>query len=163
MALLPALPAAAAPESAPARVLVFDLEIVDTSGEPPAPDHPERLRRTTAVLRDGLAASGPIAVVGIRDAVLNGVPPSAVPASIRACNGCEIDLARAGGFDFVVTGAIHKISTLVLNARIIIREVGSGAVAAEGNADFRGDNERAWRHTVEWLLRHRLIPGQKTQ
>lgn len=138
----------------PPRVLVFDLEITDTSGEGEHPDHAGRLQRMTAVLSDGLAASGRLAVTRIRDIPL----ASELPNAVRFCNGCEIDLGRKAGADIVVTGLIQKISTLVLSVQIIMRRTADGEPVAVGIADIRGDNERAWRHGVEWLLRHRLLP-----
>jgi hypothetical protein len=153
LAALLLLPAAALAEPPP-RVLVFDLEITDTSGEGEHPDHAGRLRRMTAVLSDGLAASGRYDVTRIRD-----IPLAAeLPNAMRFCNGCEIDLGRKAGADIVVTGFIHKISTLVLSMQIIMRRTSDGESVAVGIADIRGDNERAWRHGVEWLLRHRLAP-----
>lgn len=144
-------PLGPATAQAPARILVFDLELVDTSQEGPNPDHAGRLERVTALLRDGLKDGG-YEVTGIHDsAVAADAPPS-----LHRCNGCELDLGRRAGADLVVTGFIHKISTLILNMQIIMRRTGDGGIVAVGNADIRGDNERSWQRGVEWLLRHRL-------
>lgn len=134
------------------RVVVFDMEIADTSGEGANPDHPARLRRMTDLLVDGLRASGRYQAQAARDTVI----AAEIPPSVRACNGCERELARKAGADIVVTGVIHKISTLILNERIMMRDVNSGEVVASAIVDIRGDNERSWRHGVEWMLRHRL-------
>ena len=146
------LMAFAAPAHAAAKVVVFDLEILDTSGEPTNPDHAGRLDRMTGVLRDGLKASGRYDVIGVRDTAV----AAEVPTSLRSCNGCERDLGRKAGADIVVTGFIHKISTLILNVQIIMRDIDSGDTIASGLVDIRGDNERSWRHGIDWLLRHRL-------
>ncbi|TVZ62089.1 uncharacterized protein DUF2380 [Azospirillum brasilense] len=157
-ALLFLLLSGAAPAAAqtPAKVLVFDLELVDTSREPPDPDHAGRLERVTALLRDGLKDGG-YAVTGVHDSAV----AAEVPASLYRCNGCERDLGRRAGADIVVTGFIHKISTLILNMQIIMRRTGDGGedgeIIAVANADIRGDNERSWRRGVDWLLRHRLL------
>ena len=157
-ALLFLLLSGAAPAAAqtPAKVLVFDLELVDTSREPPDPDHAGRLERVTALLRDGLTDGG-YEVTGVRDSAV----AAEVPASLYRCNGCERDLGRRAGADIVVTGFIHKISTLILNMQIIMRRTGDGGedgeIIAVANADIRGDNERSWRRGVDWLLRHRLL------
>ncbi|WP_451995425.1 DUF3280 domain-containing protein [Azospirillum argentinense] len=151
-ALLFLLLSGAAAAQAPAKVLVFDLELVDTSREAPDPDHAGRLERVTALLRDGLRDGG-YEVMSVHDSAV----AAEVPASLYRCNGCELDLGRRTGADIVVTGFIHKISTLILNMQIIMRRTGDGDVIAVANADIRGDNERSWRRGVEWLLRHRLL------
>lgn len=155
-ALLFLLLSGVAAAQAPAKVLVFDLELVDTSREPPDPDHAGRLERVTALLRDGLKDGG-YEVTGVRDSAV----AAEVPASLYRCNGCERDLGRRAGADIVVTGFIHKISTLILNMQIIMRrtgdDTGDGGIVAVANADIRGDNERSWRRGVDWLLRHRLL------
>lgn len=152
------IPAAA---EEPAKVLVFDFELVDTSQEGLHPDHPGRLDRLTTLLRDGLNKDGRYAVTGVHDSAV----AQATPASLQSCNGCELDLGRRAGADIVVTGFIHKISTLVLNIRITMRRVGTdgtgGDIVAAGIADIRGDNERSWRRGVEWLLRHRLLTNEQ--
>lgn len=151
LAMAFAAPAYAA-DGAPAKVLVFDMEIVDYSGEGANPDHAGRLQRMTGILRDGLKATGRYEVTAVGDSAV----AAEVPAPIYACNGCELDLGRKAGADIVVTSVIHKISTLILNIRIILRDVGSGETIAQEIVDIRGDNERSWRHGVEWILRHRL-------
>jgi hypothetical protein len=149
--LLASLAGPACAEPAP-RVVVFDMEIADSSGEGVHPDHPARLRRMTDLLVDGLRATGRYQVQAARDTAI----AAEQPPSIRDCNGCERELARKAGADIVVTGVIHKISTLILNERIMMRDVNSGDVLASAIVDIRGDNERSWKHGVEWMLRHRL-------
>ncbi len=144
--------AGSAAMAAPAKILVFDMEIVDTSGEESNPEHAGRLERMTGLLREGLKASGRYEVIGVHDTAA----AAEVPASMASCNGCELDLGRKAGADIVVTSFIHKISTLILNVRIMMRDSDTGETVAMGIADIRGDNERAWRRGVEWLLRHRL-------
>ncbi|CAO3429165.1 DUF3280 domain-containing protein [Azospirillum doebereinerae] len=152
LAALLAVPSVA-PAEPPARLLLFDLEILDTSGEGAHPDHAGRLERMTGVLRDGLAASGRYAVTLARESAV----AAELPASVRSCNGCEVDLGRKAGAGIVATGVIHKTSTLILTVEIVLRGTGDGKPVALGVADIRGDNERSWRHGVEWLLRHRLL------
>lgn len=152
-----ALPFASAMANAPPKLLVFDLELVDTSQEGPQPDHPARLERVTALLRDGLREGGRYEVIGAHDSAV----AAEIPPSLQSCNGCEVDLGRRAGADIVVTGFIHKISTLILNIQITMRRVSSNEIVAVGNADIRGDNERSWRRGVEWLLRHRLMTAEE--
>ncbi|GAA0597156.1 DUF3280 domain-containing protein [Caenispirillum bisanense] len=141
------LPAAAEGAAQQRRVLVLDVELLDTSGEGEAPQHPARLAAASRHLRDLLAEAGGLEVV-----TAAGETPR-----IRTCNGCELALARQAGADFVVTGLVRKVSTLILSITLTVRDAGSGAVVAEGVADIRGDTDRSWLRGIGWLVEHRLL------
>lgn len=144
------IPALAEP---PARLLLFDVELLDSSGEGEHPDHAARLRRVTDLLREKLESSGRYSVLPARQfAVADALPPS-----IAACNGCELDLGRRAGATVVAAGVIRKVSSLILSVDITLRNVEDGSVVARGVADIRGDNERSWQRGVDWLLRHRIL------
>lgn len=137
--------------SAAARTLVLDLELEDSSGEPPAADHAERLKRVSAELRRALDDRGYDVIDG--DATARLVPPG---TQIRTCNGCEADIARAAGADLVVFGVVRKVSSLILWIAVVVEDVGTGRVVTTARGDIRGDNATAWSRGVAWLAEHRL-------
>lgn len=139
----------AAAEGAATRVLVLDIELLDTSGEGEAPEHAPRLAAASQHLRDLLAQQESLEVVA----------PDGETPRIRTCNGCEIALAREAGADFVVTGLVHKVSTLILSITLHVRDASSGALVAGSAVDIRGDNDRSWLRGVSWLVEHRLLGG----
>ena len=47
---------------------------------------------------------------------------------LRACNGCELDLARSAGADLVLLGRFNKISTLIGSMSIAVEDARSGAL-----------------------------------
>jgi hypothetical protein len=152
-AMIPLLLAAcltthAARASDPPRMVVFDIELYDTSGLPAQPEQEARLRLLTAELRDRLAASGRYAVIAIPP------PPG---AALRNCNGCEVTEAARHGAELVMTGLVQKVSNLILHLTLTIREVPSGAVHGSWYADFRGNTDESWQNALRWLLRNRVL------
>ena len=148
-ATLLAAPLAGAAER---RAAVFDVELMDTSGEGEAPAHAARIAAASAELRALVDRSGvytvlPTAPVATR--LAERLP-------VRSCNGCELDFGRDLGADVTVTATVHKISTLILSIQIVMRAVEDGRVVAAGAADIRGDTDAAWLHGVRWLARNRL-------
>lgn len=153
------LAAFAAASPASARTLVLDLELEDSSGEPPAADHAERLKRVSAKLRHALDAKGYDVIDDAATAQL--VPPG---TAIRSCNGCELDIARTAGADLVVYGIVRKISSLILWIGLVVEDVATGRVVTTARGDIRGDNETSWSRGVGWLVDHRLAehaPGKR--
>ena len=63
-----------------------------------------------------------------------------------AVDGRDPDLLRS----LFTADAVLTVETLATGES----RVRDGVAAI---ADIRGDNERSWRHGVEWLLRHRLL------
>jgi hypothetical protein len=151
--LLLALTLAAGPSvAAPRPAAVFDIELVDTSGEGEKPEHRERIAATTEALRRNLAETGkyqPVDLTSAADRI-------AALGYQRSCVQCLLDIGRDLGAEVAVTGAVHKVSTLILSMEITVRQVADGKVIAQGVADIRGDNDRAWMRGVEWLVRNRI-------
>lgn len=135
------------------RLAVTELEIYDTSGQPPQPEQDARLRQLTAELRDSLESSGRYVVVAL---------PTPAGVALQHCNGCEVTEAARAGTDFVMTGLVQKVSSLILNLTLTLREVPSGAVQGSWTADFRGNTDESWQRALRWLLRNRiLVPADK--
>lgn len=152
MILLLLLAAGLAPQAArasdPPRMVVFDIELYDTSGQPPQPEQEARLRMLTEELRDRLTASG-------RYIVIAAAPPPG--AALRNCNGCEVTEGARLGTDLVMTGLVQKVSNLILHLTLTVREVPSGVVHGSWFADFRGNTDESWQHALRWLLRYRVL------
>jgi len=143
---------AAFPVKAGTPTAVFGFELYDTSGEVGGAGHDTRLAMAGALLRDRLAASARFDVV----------PLDAYRAEIAAlgyldgCNGCELAVARQAGARWSVRGLVHKVSTLILYLQITVTDARSGAVMQTATAGIRGDNDRAWRRGIRYLVEHEL-------
>lgn len=142
--------------AAPPKLAVLDFELVDTSlqGEVygTRPAEQERLQRVTDLLRAGLKDSGKFDVLDIAP-----VRDAAHAANLQACGGCDLTLAGKLGADLVITGIVQKVSELILSMKIWVRDVHTGRILTQMNADFRGNTDESWTRTANYLLRNRLL------
>jgi Protein of unknown function (DUF2380) len=143
--------------AAPARIAVFDFELWDSSLEGElqgaAPADQARLALIGQQLRDALAASG-------RYEVVDTAPAAAEIARAgywRSCNGCEVAIAERLGADLALVGWVQKVSNLILNINVTIREVPGGELVFAGGVDIRGNTDESWQHGIRYLLKNRLL------
>ena len=160
LATAPAAPDAwaGAPTSSPvAAVFAFELDDTSLQGEMRGPDAGDltRLRRLDQQLRDALAGSGRYAPVA--------VPTDPGEPSWWTCDGCEVDPARKAGAKVSVIGWVQKVSNLILNINIVMRDVATGQRIAAGSVDIRGDTDESWTRGMSYLMRNRILGGPSAQ
>ncbi len=152
-----AFAAAAAPaaRAAPVRAAVFAFELDDTSlGATVAGAHPEqaRLARLDAQLRAALTQSGRYELVDVAP-----VAQQEAATSLRQCDTCAVDLARKLGAQVAVNGWVQKVSELILNINLVVRDVDSGKMLSAGSVDIRGNTDESWTRGLAYLLKHRIL------
>jgi Protein of unknown function (DUF2380) len=156
---LAALLAAAAPGAAAPKVAVFEFELLDTSLEGelqgPRADEQWRLSRLADTLREALAASGRYEVVDITP-----VGAEARSKNLHTCGRCDAQLAAAVGAELAITGTVQKVSNLILNMNIYVRDVRSSNLIRQMSADFRGNTDESWSRALDWLVRNRLLEDE---
>lgn len=140
-------------------VAVFDFELIDTSlqGEinGSRADEQARLTRLGDQVRQRLRDSGRFSLVDIAP-----IASEARASNLQACGGCDTHLAGRVGAELAVTGTVQKVSNLILNMNIYIRDAASGGTVAAMSADIRGNTDESWSRTLDWLVRNRLLaPG----
>jgi hypothetical protein len=138
------------------KVAVFNFEWVDTSleGEVKGQRSDERARLIHAgdQLRDELKQSGRFELLDMAD--LNVAAQS---RNLQACGGCDVQLAQQIGADFVITGVVQKVSNLILNMNIYLRNVHTGRLVTVMSADMRGNTDESWSRATSYLVRNRLL------
>jgi hypothetical protein len=140
----------------PPKLAVFDFELLDTSLEgemrgPQADEH-DRLIRISDLVRRQLTESGKFQLVDIAP-----VKAAAEGSNLQSCGGCDVQYAQRIGADLVITGVMRKISTLILNLTIFVRDVHTGQLITGMNADFRGNTDESWTRATNYLVRNRLL------
>jgi nitrate reductase NapAB chaperone NapD len=151
-----ALSVSAHARAQPLNTAVFDFEMIDTSleGEMHGARRDEqiRLNRVGDQLRKGLAESGKFIIVDIAP-----VEAEALKNNLQACGGCDVDLAQRLGADLAITGTVQKVSNLILNMNVYIRDVHTGKLVISMSADLRGNTDESWSRAANYLLRNRLL------
>ena len=152
-----ALAAPMASAAEPARLALFDLELVDSSlqdqmaGADPAEE--ARLRLVQEELRRSLEESGRFELVDtapVADQV-------AVAGRLRSCNGCEVPIARRLDADLALVGWVHKVSNLILSVNVVIRDVSTRERVFASSVDIRGNTDESWIHGIRYILNNRLL------
>ncbi len=135
---------------------VFDFEFMDSSLEGQLngvrSDEQARLSAISQQLRMRMTESGRFALVDIAP-----VAAQAHASNLQACGACDVRLAGEVGAELAVTGTVQKVSNLILNMNIYIREVATGKMIGAMSADMRGNTEESWSRTLDWLVRNRLL------
>lgn len=153
-----AIPASAAPDTR--KVAVFEFELLDTSTQdrtrPPDAEHEKRLAMITHILREAIARENGYAVVDT--AAANG--ERAQMPSLESCGDCALQLADKLGADLVATGFVHKISLLIIDMAVSIRDVKTGKLVAHAAVSIRGDTDESWQRGMRFLARDRLFRGE---
>lgn len=140
----------------PPKLAVFDFELMDTSlqGEVNGPraDEQTRLGRTADQVRKELAESGKFRLVDIAP-----VNAAAHGSNLQACGGCDVTLADKLGADLALTGVVQKVSNLILNVNLYLRDVHSGKLLAVASVDMRGNTDESWSRATNYLVHERLL------
>jgi uncharacterized protein DUF2380 len=140
----------------PPRLAVFDFEMIDNSldGEMRGKrtDEQDRLIRVGDQVRKELGDSGRFRIVDIAP-----VNAAAHQSNLQACGGCDVTLARELGADLELTGVVQKVSNLILNVSMYLRDAHTGGLVLVANADMRGNTDESWSRATRYLIRERLL------
>ena len=60
------------------------------------------------------------------------------------------------------TGTVQKVSNLILNMNIYVRDASSGATIAAMSADMRGNTDESWKRAIDYLWQNVLSSRLKT-
>jgi hypothetical protein len=143
--------------AAPPKAAVFPFELIDDSEEGEVQgkraDESRRLAMLTEELRRRMAESGQFDVVDLS--------PQAAQiekdAPIYKCNGCEIGIAKAAGATLAVVCTVQKVSNLILNINIYVKDVNTEVMQKVMSADIRGNTDESWIRGLRWLIKNRLL------
>ncbi|MGB8275746.1 MAG: DUF3280 domain-containing protein, partial [Alphaproteobacteria bacterium] len=156
-------PEPAARQEAPLGVAVFKFELIDTSGDTTPANleaQPKRVEMISRILRDELARSGRYRLIPIQ---AEGLPidkatiDRALEGNLSGCPGCDVEVARALGADLSITATVQKVSNLILNLNVYVRDTRTGGLLAVHSVDIRGNTDDSWTRGVKYLLKNRLL------
>jgi hypothetical protein len=82
---------------------------------------------------------------------------------IHACNGCEDDLARKLGAGRAIIATVQKVSNLILNLNIYVRDVKAERTLRSMSVDIRGNTDESWMRGIKHLVQDQLLKEDATQ
>jgi hypothetical protein len=131
-------------------VAVLDFNYVDTSGETRdmSADHQKWLAAPAAGLRTDFDRGGFRVVSPVCNpapCALGSTPPEQLMSA-----------AKDAGAALLVTGAVHKESTLIQWAKVLAVNVDDNRVVLDKLVTFRGDSDEAWARAEEFIARDLL-------
>jgi hypothetical protein len=142
-----------------ARLALFDFELIDSSlqGEMAGTDPADeaRLRMIQEELRARLQESGRFELVDTAP-VAHQV---AAAGRLWSCNGCEVPIALRLDADLALVGWVQKVSNLILNLNVVIRDTSTREQVFASSVDIRGNTDESWLHGIRYLLDNRLLKG----
>ena len=137
----------------PGRVAFFGLHFLDTSTEGAIngirPDETARTALAEDVVAKDLAGRG--FVLMPMDQMADRLAKVMNPAR---CNGCDVGMAKEMGADFALTGEVQKVSNLILNINLYLRDAGTGELVRGGSVDIRGNTDESWQRGTRYLLKN---------
>ena len=138
------------------KLAVFDFEMIDTSLEGEMhgkrADEQERLMRAGDQLRRELAESGKFQLLDI-----SPVNAAAHQSNLQACGGCDVKLAQQLGAELELTGLVQKVSNVILNITVFLRDAHTGRLVTGASVDMRGNTDESWSRATHYLVRERLL------
>lgn len=151
---------AASGESSPKTIALLNFELVDDTGDR-ASDAAQkaRLALVTEQLRAAFTDNRLYTVVD------NGPAAALITDreshyALHDCNGCDVDIGRALNTDRVLTAWVQKVSNLILNINIQIRDVKSGLVVLNKSVDIRGNTDESWNRGIRYMVRSMVEKDQ---
>jgi Protein of unknown function (DUF2380) len=129
------------------KAVVADFSYSDTSGEvrDQSGEHAIRLRAFNEKLRSDLAEANVYNLVSLKC-------PAACPSADTSLPGLIMEVRRVGA-DVVVFGGIHKESTLIQWAKVVVMEVRTEKVIIDRLLTFRADSDEAWLRAEAYIAR----------
>jgi hypothetical protein len=143
--------AATAAEAGPkAAIFPFELNDLSLDGEllGPRVDETHRLELATLELRKLAAQDAGYDVLDL-DPISAQIKDA---APLYKCNGCETELAQRVGAQVAITGYVRKVSNLILQMFIDVRDVDSGRITKVYHVDIKGNTDETWLRGVRFMV-----------
>ena len=138
----------------PPQLVVLDVEISGDLGGPELVEqHEARLKAASTRLRENLSRTGLYQLVDSAPAqdLINELKSQ--HAYLHDCNGCDLEVGRLLGADQVLVSWVNRVSALILSLTYEIHDVGTAQITARKSFSFRGDNDAAWTHAIDYMVR----------
>jgi hypothetical protein len=150
-----------APSALAEKAAVFEFEFIDTSldGELLGTTDAEkaRLAKMAPLARELLAKFAKYEMVDIAP-----VAEEARKSNLQSCGFCDAAMAKKLGADLAVTGTVQKVSNLILNVNLFVRDAETNKYVNVGSVDIRGNTDDSWFRGLRYLVKNRMFKQPPT-
>ena len=144
------------------KLLMLEFELIDEQKDVvPFPEKEARLAMVSQRLREALIKEELYNVIDSAP-VAPLIRAEAARQSLLACNGCEVDIARKAGADRILLAWVQKVSNLILNINIEVRDVETGKVVLAKSVDLRGNTDESWQRGIDFMVRDMVEKKQES-
>ncbi|WP_162256944.1 DUF3280 domain-containing protein [Noviherbaspirillum sp. Root189] len=134
-------------------LLMLDFEMIDETGDTSAlPAQNARLEIISQQLSNEFHQKQLYTILD-RAPVQAMIDEQRSRFKLNDCNGCELDIARALNADRVLTAWVQKVSNLILNLNIEIKDARTGATVLMKSVDIRGNTDQTWTRGINFMVR----------
>jgi hypothetical protein len=141
--------------AAPKSAAVMDFELINEMRDYETEDSRAAQQRRLALISDALRSEfdkrGLYRTVD-NNAAARLIADQKAMQDLRNCNGCELDIGRALGADVIILGWVQKVSSLILNLNIEVKDVASGKTLYTKSVDLRSNSDKSWLRGIHYMV-----------
>ena len=146
--------ALAAEGSAPRSLTIASFELIEEIPNPAqAAPLARRLAAAESQMREGLEQLGLYRVSQPDTARQTIEELKKQHEYLYRCIDCAQVIGRAAKTDLVLMGWVQKVSELILNINVEVRDTATNNVVLAKSVDLRGNNDESWTRGVKFMLR----------
>ena len=151
--LLPMYALAQSPNPKSAAVMDFDLvnEMKDYDSAEMTAAQENRLKMISDELRREFTQRDLYRVVDNAKAS-DLIAKIKVTYNLHECQGCEIEIGKALEVDRIVIAWVQKVSNLILNLNIEVKDVATGRTVYNKSVDLRGNTDVSWMRGIRYMV-----------
>lgn len=155
--LMVAMHSASAAEAVPIALLSATMQNDNQAWVPTSDAERQRIDIIKQTFKTMLEESGKYRFIPLGDALQQRIDKNQQPGK---CNRCEIAYGKEVGAHRVAWIYVQKVSELILNLNVYIKDVNSGQTVFQRSVDLRGNNDEAWQRSMRYLVKNYLLPPQ---
>jgi hypothetical protein len=122
--------------------------------EPTTDAERARMTKIMQIFKDELEQSGKYNFVQINPDVQSRIDKD---QAMGSCGGCEIRYGMELGAEQVAWIDVQKVSNLILNINVYIKDVKTGKLYFVKSVDIRGNTDESWEHSMRYLIKHYML------
>lgn len=69
------------------------------------------------------------------------------------CESCQLEIGKTLNTRLVASGWVQKVSNLILNVNLQVRDVETNRIVLTRSVDMRGNDDISWSRALDYLLR----------